>query len=362
MRRSIILAVVMLAATGMPARAERPLYDARVLGAVPDGDRGYIEGIAFDGTDVYSGTAFGSTGTLIPVTSLGVPSRIFSWDRATGAPRAPIVVAGEDTTTEHGIVGLKFDAQGRLYALSNQLGLLRFTRGGDAWQQEQVVELPDVAPCAVSAQPCSPTATDRPPLGNDMTWDADGNLYISDSFQASIWKVTPDGTITQWFASPTIDRTFGANGLRVGPDGTFMAVAITGPDSGTFGPVERASKVIAVPFPDPSAGTIRDLLVLPNGETTDGIAYGASGDLYVLDNAGNKTFVARADGTVDVISNDDLSGAGRMDFPASLVFDGDGALLIANYAWLDGQLPQGSRTVIDVWVNDTGMPEPPPAL
>lgn len=361
MRRWIIvIAVGLFAVAAIPAHAQRTRLDARILAAVPAGDSSYIEGIAYDGTDVYAGAAFGSTGSFAPLTNFGVPSRIFSWNRVTGVPNEPIVIAGEDTASVHGVAGLKFDASARLYALSDQLGLLRFTRGqAGGWSQELIVQIPDIAPCTIAAAPCSPTLTDRHPLGNDMTWDNDGNLYVSDSSQASIWKVTPAGAISQWFASPVVDRQFGANGLRIGPDGTFMAIAITGPDSGTYGPVERASKVIAVPFPNPSAGPIRDLLVLPNGETTDGIAYGASGDLYVLDNIGNKIFIARASGGVDVVSNDDLTGTGRMDFPASLVFDGAGALLITNYAWFDGNLPGGSRSVVDVWVDDVGQPEPP---
>ncbi len=361
MKRVCVLVSVIAVALvhGLGHAGDRGLYDARVLGTVPEGDPGYIEGIAYDGTDVYAGTASGLTGTAVPATSLGLPSRIFAWERTTGTPRSPIVVEGEDTSQEHAIVGLKFDDKGRLLALSNQLGLLRFARKQGEWQQRTIAPLPDIPPCAIAGPPCSPTPTDRPPFGNDMTWDADGNLYISDSFQATIWKLTPGGELTPWFQSERLERLFGANGLRVGPDGSFMAIAITGPDSAEAGPIQRGSRVIAVPFPDPSAGDIVDLLVMPLGSTTDGIAYGAAGDLYVLSNSTNEIYVVATDGSVTIVGNDDLSGDAVMDFPASLVFDGDGALLIANYAYVDGLTPLGSRTVIDVWIDDEGMPEPP---
>lgn len=366
MKRSmglVVGALVTCLLPGVSLAEGRTLYDSRILGSVPEGDRGYIEGIAFDGTHVYAGTALGSTGTQVPVTNLGEPSRIFSWNRETGEPGPTIVVHGEDTGTEHGIIGIKFDADGRLYALSNQLGLLRFTRNDAAgWAQETVVQLPDVSPCAMSAPPCSPTLTDRPPFGNDLTWGPNGALYISDSFQATIWRVTLGDApaITPWFQSESIDRLFGPNGLRVGPDGTFMAVAVTGPDSVTVDPVvDTASRVISIPFPDPSAGEIVDLLVLPNGEYADGVAYGQDGALFVLANSADKMYIMRAGGNVDVVTNAELTGSGRMDFPASLVFDGAGALLITNYAFFTGLTPLGSRTVIDVWVNDTGLPEPP---
>ncbi|HVE97822.1 MAG TPA: hypothetical protein VNA12_01430 [Mycobacteriales bacterium] len=367
MKTGVLVVASAMLATSIPAvgHGEEPrrMHHARILASVPAGDRGYIEGIAYDGTDVYAGTGFGSTGTGAPLTNRGEASRIFSWNRVTGVPTGTIVLGGEDTSVEHGITGIKFDAQGRLYALSNQLGLVRFTRNRDKkWHQENLVQLPDLAPCAVSTAPCSPTLTDRRGLGNDLTWGPDGRLYISDSFQSTIWKVTlgkARPTIEPWFQSAAFDRVFGANGLRVGPGGRFMAVAITGPDTATVGPIDRASRVIAVPFPDPSAGKVTDLLVLPNDATTDGLAYGARGDLYVLSNNANRIYIRRSSGAVEVVTNDDLTGGGKMDFPASLAFDRKGALLICNYAWFDGQTPLGSRSVIDVWVNDVGLAEPP---
>lgn len=355
LRTFVVAALVATIVPGGAGAEQRAPFDSRVLGRVPatDGDL-FLEGIAFDGTDVYAGTFMDATATFVPAASPAA-SRIYSWNRTTGAANAPIVLGGEDLAREHGILGLTFDDTGRLYALSNQLGLVRFTRVPSGWIQERVAQLPDLAPCAVSAPPCSPTISDRAPLGNDLTFDADGNLYISDSYQATVWKVTPAGAISPWFQSPTIDRLYGPNGLRISPDGTFMALAITGPDSVAAGPVDRAARVIAIPFPDPNSGPAKDLLVLPASEFTDGIAYGERGDLYVLSNSANKVYILRIDGAVEVVENADLRGPGTMDFPAALVFDGRGALLITNLTWLDGRAYPDNRTVIDVWVNDRGL-------
>lgn len=365
MRRfaGLVLVVLVIGASASASRAAtRPLYEARTIASVPPGDDGYIEGIAYDGTYVYSGTAYGARGTLVPMINLNHPSRIFVWHRKTGKLAATILVKGEDTTNEHGITGLKADGGGRVYALSDQLGLLLFTRGKTGtWSQQTIVALPDLPPCGTTKPPCSPTKNDRRPLGNDMTWGRDGALYISDSFQATIWKVTfgQPVTIKPWFQSEVIDRVFGANGLRLSPDGKSMMIAVTGPDSFRVEPIiARPPGVIAVPFPDPAAGKIRQVLVLPNGDVPDGIAYGEHGDLFVLANSAEKIYIVRTDRSVKVIANADLSGDGRMDFPASLVFDGAGALLITNYSWVMGATPSGSRTVIDVWVDDVGIPEP----
>ncbi len=117
---------------------DRTLYDARVLGGVPDGvpdgDRSYIEGIAYDGVDVYSGTASGSTGSGVPVSTFGVPSKISSWNRVTGEPHSPIVVTGKDLTREHALGGMMMNDDESILALSLQHGLLRFSRDGDGWR------------------------------------------------------------------------------------------------------------------------------------------------------------------------------------------------------------------------------------
>lgn len=341
-----------------PDAEERALYDARILATAPAGF--YYEGITYDRGRVFAGTAFGATGQFAPITGLNEPSRVFVYARATGELLSEILFEGEDTTQPHAAVGLKTDASARLYALSSQLGLLRFTEGADGWMQETVVQLPDLAPCSpLAGAPCSPTLDDDPAIGNDMTWDAAGNLYISDSFQATVWRLAPNGTLEIWAQDARFDRAFGPNGLRVSPDGTRMGLAVTGPDSiGELGPLDRASKVFLIPFPDPSAGDIETLLTLPVGEFADGLVYGENGDLYVLSNSGNKIFIVSPTGETTILTNDELSGDGVMDFPASAVFDGAGALLIANYAYADGQVEERRRTVVDLWFDDRGRPEP----
>lgn len=345
--------------TPTPPGSARAFGESRVVAVAPA--PWHVEGLALHGALAFSGTAFGAEGDPVPILTVGEPSRIFAWDRASGELAHTILVEGEDATRSHAIVGVKTDAEGRLYALSSQLGLLRFTLEGDSWTQERLAEIPDLPPCALGASPCSPTTDDEPPIGNDLTWGPDGALYVSDSFQATVWRLAPGGSFEVWSQDERFDRKFGPNGLRVSPDGSRMALAVTGPDGAEAGPVSRGSRVFAIPFPDPNAGDVEELLVLPNGDATDGLAYGADGDLYVLSNFGNRIFVlANGTGDVTTIENGDLAGGARMDFPASLAFDGAGALLVANYAYFDAQAT-GRSDVIEIFVDDAGFPEPAPS-
>lgn len=64
---------------------------------------------------------------------------------------------------------------------------------------------------------------------NDLTTDADGNVYASDSAQPNIWRVGPDGAGLTVFASdprfaPAAPGTIGLNGIDVSPDGDSLLV------------------------------------------------------------------------------------------------------------------------------------------
>ena len=53
-------------------------------------------------------------------------------------------------------------------------------------------------------------------LINDLAFDKNGYLYVTDSFQATIWRVPPGGGAPQvWFQNAAIDGPFGPNGVRI---------------------------------------------------------------------------------------------------------------------------------------------------
>src|SRR2546425_8894850 len=68
---------------------------------------------------------------------------------------------------------------------------------------------------------------------NALTQDRHRSLYISDSFQGVIWKVSPDGTTTVWkqdlrlTPQPGAGPPFGANGVAFDRNQRFLYVATT---------------------------------------------------------------------------------------------------------------------------------------
>lgn len=65
-------------------------------------------------------------------------------------------------------------------------------------------------------------------FANDVTVDADGNAYVTDSFQPVIYQVTPDGEASVLVESELLDAPFlGSNGIDYHPDG-FLLVAVSG--------------------------------------------------------------------------------------------------------------------------------------
>src|SRR5206468_362410 len=39
-------------------------------------------------------------------------------------------------------------------------------------------------------------------VANGLAFDRRGNLLVSDSFRATIWRVTPDGDVSEWLSDP----------------------------------------------------------------------------------------------------------------------------------------------------------------
>src|SRR5436190_11132510 len=171
---------------------------------------GFPEGVAANGNTVFvSGPArFGTAGTG--------PSAIQVYNRKTGQLQQTIVVQGEALAFEHALSNIAIDGEGRIYALSTQLGLIRFTKQGQSYQQSSYGEpLPDLPPLV--------PGPDFPPIPNDVVFDDDGNAYVTDSLQATIFRYAPGGgTPSIWFQSPLFVGSgpipFGPNGIRLDPE------------------------------------------------------------------------------------------------------------------------------------------------
>jgi len=276
-----------------------------------------------------------------------------------------ISVAGEALAFEHAVSNIAVDGEGRIYALSTQLGLIRFTKHGQGYDQGPYgAPLPDLPICAAvpSGTPCSPTTFDTPPIPNDVVFDEDGFAYVTDSLQATIFRYAPGGGAPQiWFQSPLFEGggfiPFGTNGIRLDPEREHVYVIVsTSAANPALGTIYRLPLV--------AAPTASDLTVFHQylaSEIPDQLAFGAQGELYVSLALTNQTSVLRADGTertrISSAPGDDIP----LDAPAGIAFDSrTKSLLIANHALLTGDASHFA--VLQAATGDPGDPLEEPSL
>lgn len=318
---------------------------------------GFPEGIAVNGHRVYvSGPArFGTAGTG--------PSAIQVYDRKTGTLDATISVAGEALAFEHALSNIAVDGDGRIYALSTQLGLIRFTKQGSGYVQEAYgAPLPDLPTCtAAPGSACSPTFIDLPPIPNDVVFDAAGFAYVTDSLQATIFRYAPGGGAPEiWFQSLLFEGggpfPFGTNGIRLDPARQFVYVAVsTSAADPNLGTIYRLPLVDA-----PAPADLEQFHAYPASEIPDQLAFGADGKLYVS-LVSNQISILAPDGTelarLQSAPEDDIP----LDGPAGIAFDSrTKSLLIANHAPFSGN--PAHFAVLQAFVGDPGDPLDEPGL
>lgn len=156
---------------------------------------------------------------------------------------------------------------------------------------------------------------------NVLTFDRQGNVYISDSFQGVIWQTGKNGgAAIAWVTSPLLATAgvppFGANGLAFNRHQTALFVANTGNDTVVQIPVS------ATGTPGPPAVFVNSV----NG--ADGLIIDDDDNLWIAANQADEIVVVDPTGRVIAKLGDfggiDATGApiGFL-FPASLVRRGD---------------------------------------
>lgn len=304
---------------------------------------GFPEGVAVHGNSVFvSGPArFGTAGTG--------PSAIQVYDRKNGQLEQTIVVQGEALAFEHALSNIAIDGQGRIYALSTQLGLIRFTKQGHSYQQSAYgAPLPDIPPVA--------PGPDFPPIPNDVVFDDDGNAYVTDSLQATIFRYGPGGGVpTIWFQSPLFAGSgpipFGPNGVRLDPEREHLYMALTtSPGNPGLGIIYRLP-LVNTPLP----ADLETFYQYVASEGPDQIAFANDGKLYVTLAFTNQiSFLSTSGvelGRIQSQPGDDIP----LDNPAGIAFDSrTKSVLVANHALLSGN--PANFAVLSVYVGDPGDP------
>jgi sugar lactone lactonase YvrE len=328
----------------------RPFGDVKILATVPF-HPGFPEGIAVNGDKVYvAGPAsFDTAGTPA--------SKVFAYDLKTGQLLRTYEIQGELTQFPHANSCIAFDGEGRLYVVNLQLGIVRLDLGSGA-QEIYATPLPDLLPCSqTQSSPCSPTMLNSPALPNDIAFDEDGNLYLTDSFQATIWRIPSGGGQPEiWFQDSRLDTPFGANGLRVSPDNTKIYFAVTADGVGPFGNF-LGGKIYTLPLVESPTASDLQIFHQYNGEAPDGIAFGKSGNLYVVQAApfNSGVSILAPDATeVARLTNAAGSPIFPYDSPANAAFGKDGSLLLTNHAF--ATMIPANFTVLDVFVGDKEFP------
>jgi len=280
---------------------------------------------------------------------------VIAYDRGTGAVVRTYDVVGEDLSRDHGNSGIAFDRAGRLYVLNGQLGMIRLDRRSGA-QRPYAPPLPNLKPCIalLVTPPCSPTPTDGGPIANELAFAANGDAYISDSGQATIWRVPAGGGPPRiWLQDARLGSALvGVNGLRIDPAGrrAYMAVTLD---------LLGASHVYSVALvADPVARRLAAVHRFAIGDLPDGIAFGARGDLYVAIGSptGPGIVILRPDGSQRArLRNPPLSPIAPFDGPADIAFDGTGRILVTNHAAATGEILR-RFSIAEADVADAGAP------
>ena len=342
-----------------PVLAKGNCYgETRTFATVPAAP-GFPEGIAVHGNLVYvSGPAtFGTAGQG--------PSKIAVFDRDSKVQKSTITVAGEALGDEHALSCIAIDGDGRVYALSTQLGLLRFTKAGHRYVQESYgAPLPDLPACvaATPGEACSPTPFPTPPIPNDIAFDEEGYAYVTDSLQATIFRYPPGGGAPEiWFQSTALvgggDLPIGVNGIRLDPRREHVYFSVTFSLSDTsLGSIYRLPLVDA-----PDADDLELVHDYTAGEAPDGFAFGRSGKLYVALAGANAISVLDKHGVEESRIESSPGDEIPLDAPANVAFnDPAQTLLIVNHASFTRDASHFA--VLRTWVGDKADPLEKPQL
>jgi sugar lactone lactonase YvrE len=163
---------------------------------------------------------------------------------------------------------------------------------------------------------------------NGLTFDASGNVYVSDSFQGIIWKTGPAGGAGTAWVTNTLLTThgvppFGANGLAFNNAGNILFVANTGDDT-----------VVQIPVSGGVPGTPSVFVNSING--ADGLLIDGADNIWVAANQADEIVVLDPSGRAiaklgDFDGIDTHGTAVGLLFPASLVIS-NGFLYVTNLA------------------------------
>ena len=197
---------------------------------------------------------------------------------------------------------------------------------------------------------------------SDMVADAEGNLFITDTFNSRIVKMTPDGVLSVFAGNGGLAIRDG-----VGTNASFgTPSAITIDVAGNLYVAESAPFVIRKVTPDAVVSTIyygTSDPTAPLNFYTGGIVKDAAGNFFVsgmyaiskITPGGVRTVLA---GNTSGVVNDGIGTAAGFNDPKGMAFDGEGNLLVADKTAIRMVTPEGLVTTIAGQINGQGAEAP----
>ena len=181
---------------------------------------------------------------------------------------------------------------------------------------------------------------------NALTFDKQGNVYVSDSFQGVIWRTGPNGgSAAKWVTDALLTTTgvpgFGANGVGFNKAFSVLYVANTGNDT-----------VVQIPVANGTPGAPSVLTNSING--ADGLILDKHDNIWVAANQANEIVVIDKTGKA-IAKLGDFDGIDRHGAPVGLLFPASpvrvGEWLYVTNLSLDLRNVGGPQTVDSQWAD-----------
>ncbi len=158
-------------------------------------------------------------------------------------------------------------------------------------------------------------------LPNAVAVDVDGNIYVADTFNMRIQKLAPDGSLlAQWGTPGTADDLFaGPRGVALDQDGNVYVADTNN---------HRVQKLS--PDGDPLEQWGSQGSRPGEFEEPESVAVDLQGNVYVSDTGNDRVQMLAPDGEVLAVWNGDEGGAGEFREPEGIAVDADGSVYVAD--------------------------------
>jgi sugar lactone lactonase YvrE len=339
--RGTVVAFILATCSLLALAQERAVGSSEVFAAMPV--PGFPEGIAIRGNRVYvAGPATFGLNTVPAVLAYDLKTRAL-------VAQYPITVANP-FAGQRALSCIAFGPDGKLYVIEPFVGVIRMDL--DAANSQAVY---------AAFPPPPPTGS----LPNDLAFDGAGNLYVTDSFQALVYRIPPGGGAPAvWFQDARLAGNpalpFGVNGIRIDKKTATMYLTVTVRADFT-GAVLRLPVVEAPSAADLSVFHVFGAAFGP--PAPDGLALAKSGHVYVALAGTHQVAVLDANGIeVTRFSGPAQGPSGTLlpwANPANIAFnDVAGTILVTNHASLIVPTDPSLFAIFDVKVNHKGAPLP----